>query len=420
MELHSRVKFHPLLIRPEGEEWMVGRIETNSFIYLPQPGVAVIEWLQQGMTLEAAGNRFEAEFGEKLDIIDLVSSLNEMGFIEWSGVGEPPAAPLTQAAPAATQPEGHFANISQQTAARFFTRPLLWFYGIFIAGGLLLLAVNRSYWPRSVDMYWHPWLTITLGSLLLVNIGHVFLHEMAHLLAARARGIPSRMGLSRRLLSLVAITDISGIYAVPQPQRYLIYGAGMLWDALVASVCVYLMALSEMGVLPLPALMVAFLKAVLVNTALLLVWQIQLHLRTDIYFLAANWLKTRNLQADALGLLSNLWDRLRGKAPGYDLSGLPRRELLIVRIYAPLLVGLLLFYWYSFGVLTLPYLIKTVPVAINQIAHGFSDPLWFGDGLMFLSIQALNYGLLLYVMIRDWSAGRRRSSQQAAAGGNAA
>ena len=63
--------------------------------------------------------------------------------------------------------------------------------------------------------------------------GGIFVHELAHLIAARAVGVNSRMGISHRLWYLVAETDLTGLWSVTRNQRYLPMLAGMIVDLTV-------------------------------------------------------------------------------------------------------------------------------------------------------------------------------------------
>jgi len=407
MDLNARVQLFPLIRRPEGEEFVVGRTDTNAFIYLPAEGVALIDLLEQGLSLQQAQDEFARQHGETPDIADFVQSLAELGFVQSTSSGE--LAEVVAANTAAAVPGGHLAGIPQPVAARFFVRPLLWLYMLYIAGAVAIVAGTTGYVPRSLDQLWHPWVMVSVLGMLSFNVVQTFLHEMAHLLAARSRGVASRMGLSRRLLELVAVTDISGLYAVPIADRYLPYLAGMIWDALVGASFVYLLKLSDSGLLPLPHLGYTAAKAGVFICTTRLLWQLQVHLKTDLYYILANWLQARNLQADSLGYLGNLWSRLRRRPATYDLSALPRRELRVVSRYSSLLVGLLALYWVSFVLLQIPFYVATVPRALRQLTAGWAaNPAGFGDSLIFLFTLGLNYGLLLYLLLRDRLATRRQ------------
>lgn len=400
MDLSHRVRFFALVKRQEGEEYAVGRVETGTFIYLPRAGVDLIELLEQGMTMAEAAAAFQRLHGETPDVADFAQSLSEVGFIEATGPDW--TAAEGQAAQRAAPPAGHFAAISQRAAARIFTRPLLMLYLLFILGGLVVMLAEPRYLPRSIDQLWHPWLMVSGLSLAVFGWARTFVHELFHLLAARAKGLSAHMGLGRRFLTPVATTEIPGIYAVGPEDRYLPYLAGLIWDGLLSAGIIYLLLLSDRGLLLLPPGLYLFLKGALVTNVMAITWQLRLPLRTDLYYVAANWLQARNLHGDAVGYLNNLWARLRGRPAAHDLSGVPAREMRVIRLYAPILVGGVALYWTSFVYLTLPFLMKAIPLAFQTVMRGWADDPWsFGDSLIFLLLMGIQWGWVGYVALRD-------------------
>jgi len=414
VDAKTRVQFYPLLKRQEGDEVMVGRPEINAFIYLPPEGVALIELLEQGKTIEETQAAFAERYGEVPDVADLITGLNECGFVariiengDAAAEEVPAPAPAQSPQPAAG---GHFAWITQRAAAAFFSRPMLVLFGAYILGAFVITLVRPTLFPRGADQYFlNVSIVVSVLSLTVYGWAHMFIHEFFHLLAARSAGVPARLTIGRRMMTPVALTDMSGIYAAAPEQRYLPYLAGMLFDLLAMATFVYLLAFSDWGYFAMPALVYTFLKAILARVAMAFTFQFRLPLRTDLYYVLTNWLRARNLQDDTLGFLRNLWDRLLGRRPGHDLSTVPKREMWMVRMYAPILVAGLGLYWFFYVYFTIPFLVKTFPVAFRQVAGGWSaNPLGFADGLVFLAMMGLEWGWLLYVTVRDRRAARTR------------
>jgi hypothetical protein len=227
-----------------------------------------------------------------------------------------------------------------------------------------------------------------------------FLHELTHLLAARARGCVGALSISRRFYFLVAQTDMSGIRSISRRERYAPYLAGMTFDMSVLLTCLVLqMAGLGRGV----SAMLTYIVGVQ------LVFQLAIFLRTDLYFVLTNWLRTGNLTQDARDIIRDQWRRLLGK-PRLDLSGIPERERRIAQRYLPFyLLGMvaalanLVFY-------VLPVLASLVIRAVGGVfGHGSMVSRW--DGVAFLAVTAINFGLLGSVVYRERRA--RRGHQPA-------
>jgi hypothetical protein len=105
---------------------------------------------------------------------------------------------------------------------------------------------------------------------------------------------------------------------VPRSKRYLAYGAGVFSDALAASLSAIGLWAHGRGWMTLPSIVQTALELIILIAVAGCIWQANVFLRTDGYFVLANALRCRNLAGDAKAFL-------RTRAAGY-----PR----VVRIYA--------------------------------------------------------------------------------------
>src|SRR5262249_9805124 len=153
----------------------------------------------------------------------------------------------------------------------------------------------------------------------------VFLHEAAHLLAARARGCAGSLSISRRLYFLVAQTDMSGIRSVPRSQRYAPYLAGMTVDLMILLICFLLRATGTGG---------RITSVITYLVIIQLLFQFAIFMRTDVYYVITNWLRLGNLMHDVQQLLIGLVARMLGRSSGHDTNPIPTRERRLVRWYA--------------------------------------------------------------------------------------
>ncbi|MFC5946366.1 hypothetical protein ACFPZ4_33675, partial [Micromonospora harpali] len=187
--------------------------------------------------------------------------------------------------------------------------------------------------PSHRDLLWSPHASLVLAGNAAVAWSIVLLHELAHLLTARAHGVPGRLGLGTRLQFLVAQTDVSGIWAAPRSARLTVYLAGMAVNVVVASVAVLVHAAAAPGTVADRAAAGVLLLAVLPLPVQFLVF-----MRTDVYFVLQDVAGARNLYADGAAY-ARWWLRRAARRPGVDPSlALPARERRAVRWYALLLV----------------------------------------------------------------------------------
>jgi hypothetical protein len=184
---------------------------------------------------------------------------------------------------------------------------------------------------------------------------------MAHLLAARAVGVGSRLGISHRLWTLVAETDMSGLWGVPRNRRYLPLLAGPLVDAASASLLILTLFAQHRGWLSVPGGLARLLPAMLLVYLLSLLWQCFFFVRTDFYYAIANFFNCKSLLGDTEAFLRN---RLASAVPFLrvvDQSHIPEREMRVVRAYT--------FVWIVGRLLALSALVFIhVPLVINYFA----------------------------------------------------
>jgi putative peptide zinc metalloprotease protein len=159
------------------------------------------------------------------------------------------------------------------------------------------------------------------------------LHEMAHLVAARAVGVASRFGISHRLWFLVAETDMSGLWTVPREKRYLPILAGPLADATSASLLIFSLFGFRHGWWALPDSVQTVARALLLIFLLSLLWQCFLFVRTDLYYVVSNFFGCKNLLGDTEALLRSTLGRLLPILPPSPRPAIPDRELRVVKLY---------------------------------------------------------------------------------------
>jgi putative peptide zinc metalloprotease protein len=384
----SVIQLHSLVIGPEADGVReVGRPETGVFIELPLEGFELLSWLDGGSTLDEVRRRFASTHGIAPELAEFVADLVECGFVKTIDGAAAPAD-------AAAEPPGRgwrlFAALPQQRVAWLLGRPMRWLYlGVWLVVPVLL-AVRPHLIPDAGSALVSSRAGINALLLAVFSWALWFLHEFAHLLAVRARGCVGALSISRRLYFLVAQTDMSGIRAISRPERYAPYLAGMTFDMSVLLVGL-LLQLAGFG------RGIAALLTYIVGVQL--VFQLAIFLRTDLYFVLTNWLRTGNLTQDVRDILRDRWRRLAGR-PGLDLSGISDRERRIAQRYLPFYLLGMVAALANLVVFVLPVLVTLVARAVGGVAgHGGEMSRW--DGVAFLAVIAINVGLLGSVVYRE-------------------
>ncbi|MFD1544428.1 hypothetical protein [Nonomuraea guangzhouensis] len=381
----SLIGFHRLIVRPDDDDpdvVVVGRAEIGEFIELPAVYGEAIRLLREGLPVSAVEERLAAEQDVEIDVTELVEALTELGFVDSVDQDQLPD-------PGADVPRSHFQWLTDRHVSWIFSRPMKLGWLLVVGAALATLVVRPDLLPHYADFFWGEYVGLTV----LVNTVMVSLtlstHEMMHLMAARSLGVPGRIGFGTRLHNLVVQTDVTGVWGVPRRSRYRVYLAGMAWDLFLMASLTLLVAH-----VALPPLTKALFQALVVAVLMTIPFQLQVYMRTDLYYVLRDLLRTRNLFDDGLAFARYLRARTvarlrRRPCPIEDpTSELAPHERRATRVYSVFLVGGATVSLSAFALFAAPIAIAALFRVVGAIVDGFN-----GGSVL----RALDSGLLLLI-----------------------
>jgi putative peptide zinc metalloprotease protein len=403
----ARVAVCPFAERREGDSVTIGDLDRQVFLTIPAEGLEILSALAAGSTVAEAVALYERAHDETPDVEDFLSVLEEEGFV---GSWEDEAF----SAQARERAQPVLRWISPAAARRMFGAPVLAVCALVVAVAAALVASDPGLMPGPGVLVFHHHLAPLSAAMFVVTMVGVAVHELGHLLAARASGVPARIGLGHRLWIVVAETDMTGIWMVPKRRRYLAFLAGPIIDLVCAALLVGVLWADRRGLIGLSALLEQLTGAVLLSYLLRLLWQCFVFVRTDFYFVIATALDCKSLLADTEDLLRNRWARLRRTGVAIDQSAIPPREMRAVRTYSVIwLVGRAVALASLIGV-TLPVLAGYGAEAARALSGGHSSY----DTVDLLTLAVLGVGVQgagLVVWIRSLHRGRTQRRSDALA-----
>jgi putative peptide zinc metalloprotease protein len=391
----GNVRFHPLSIRPDDDDpdaYVVGRPAGGEYVVLPHIAVEAIRLLDDGRRVDDVEAAL-AQDGVVPDVAELVEALAELGFvatIDHRPVVGPPGGDPTGAVASGGTAGGHLARLTGRHVAWLFSRRTVAGYAVLLAAAAWTVWRHPDLLPGYRDFFWHQ----GLGLVVVVNtalfLANAMVHEFMHLAAARSVGVPARIGLGTRLTYLALQTDVSAAWTVPRRLRYRIYLAGLYWDSAVVATTLLVLAYAGPG-----PTVDGVLRAYVLVVATAMAMQAQVYMRTDLYFVLLDLLRSANLFHDAKAYvhygLRRIADAVRRRpAPPSPLRHLLPRERRAVRAYTPLLVA------GTATVLTVAALYM-VPVFVETLARSFRAVAAVRSGGSVLA--ALDGGLVLLVQV---------------------
>ena len=377
MEGGSRVRLRPLQERRDGDGWVIGRIETGDFIRVPDSGRRVVALLGQGLAVSEVAEALRRETGRNFAVADFIATLDDVGFVATVDGADRGAGPVMRPSLPWLRPR-HVRWLLHPRA------PLV--PAGFAVVVLIVLVTHPALVPSSRVLVWSRYVGLVVVVNAAITWTLIGVHELAHLGAARAAGVPARITLSTRLQFLVAQTDVSGVWGQSRRIRMTVYLAGMAVDLCGAGTCLLVIVVADPHGLVLHLLAVAVAGTLLVMPA-----QFMIFLRTDLYFLLQDLTGCANLYADGSAYLRYL---LRAFRPGpragratdrmADPSrGFPPSRRAAVRVYSiVLLFGTATCLAVEFAI-TVPAL---VTIAVRAGAEIGASPLTTVDGCAALAI----------------------------------
>lgn len=329
----TKVAVGPYVHRDEGDTVTIGDLDREVYLSIPPPAFELLEWLKSGDTVAEAVQRFEEKFNETPEVAEFLAALAAEGFITTESDDSAP-----DETPAKTR-KTHFDWLTPQVARRIFGRPFIIVSGLIVAAGITLVAIDPGVMPGPNGLRFEENFAAMTWLTFLIALVGVYVHEVAHVIAARAAGSPARIEISNRMYVPVAQTDMTGIWMADKSRRYLGFLAGPIIDAVSLSIIIVFLWLERRGDIALSSTALMLLRGVGFTYLARLIWQTLLFWRTDFYYSIATLLGCKNLMIDTENHLRNLVARMRRRTPPVDQSDVPSREMRSVRVYSFLYVG---------------------------------------------------------------------------------
>ena len=337
----SLVTVRPFSHRRDGDTVVIGDVDRQVFLAIPAEGLDILDSLAAGSTVAEAARGYQEKYGETADIEDFLEALAAEGFVAApSGqtaetLGDDGARAVEESVPRNEHWRFRMEWLTQRTAQRLVSRPVLALGCLIIAGGVGLVIDDPSIMPRVPQALLFP---IDFSALTWATVGialiAVALHEVGHVVAARAAGIPAGIGIGNQLYVLVAQTDMTGIWLAPKKQRYVAFVIGSIIDGVSCSFLAAFLWAAHHAWITVPRWSTLLATALILTYLTRIAWQCFFFLRTDGYYVIATAFKCKNLLADTEDFLRNQVARVFRRPRPVDQSAIPAREMRVIRWYS--------------------------------------------------------------------------------------
>jgi|SRR5579884_24585 len=268
----SRLSLVPFIMQYDHKRVLFGRADGTNWIDFDLVGANVIEYLNQGLTIQEVQGCVTGPTQETIDVLSFVRDLDALGFVATVVSSQEEARQSKVPAQSVNTVEPYWEWSIFSLSTIFATLYLIWSMIFFPLSPLNLDVVIPSGFP----------LLPALAMLVVTTLGLVTIHETAHLLIARYYGLASHIRFSRRGLSFVVETDLTSVWRLKRKLRWRPIAAGLMIDLNILAFALLLLHLKDLST-PLTACAHVVIFVLLAK----MFWQCQWYLRTDIYYLVS-------------------------------------------------------------------------------------------------------------------------------------
>ncbi|MHB9755395.1 hypothetical protein ACYBSK_13590 [Streptomyces sp. BYX5S] len=393
--MNGTVRLHRLTMVADTDGVMVGRPDTGSYAVFPEEGAQALRMFDDGRSVTEVADWYERTCGDPLDMDDFLETLAELGFLH---TGDPVAEER---------------RVRWQGLGRaLFSWPAWAAYAVLVAAAVTVMVRDPGLRPSYHQVFFTHYLTLIPLTVFALALPCIVVHEAFHALAGRRLGLPSTLGIGRRLYYLVAETRLDSLLSVERRKRYLPFCAGMLAD--VVLLCGFTLLSVALDINAIPSWIHKLCLAVAFTCVLRLIWQFLFYLETDLYYVVTTATGCTDLQnATRFRLRTGIRRTLRLAPPRPDTEW-SARDRAVARWYAPLLVAGYGFSLASLAWAGLPTAVRFWSTVADRLGSAHT-PFWdLVDAVGFLLLSALQIGLLVHVTLRDRRARTRPTSPQGA------
>lgn len=389
---NSTIVMHELAFHKENEtEVTIGRTETGTFIVLPNIGHETIEYLQQGKTIGETEQILYQKYAEPIDVSAFVDELiHDYKFVyRLDGI----------VVNKNVQVKEHFAWIPAKTGRIFFNPLSYLIYFAILLSAACIVIIHPKYIPSYRDFLLASSIPLNVVLSIIAAWFFLFLHEFAHLIAARSLGVKCRIGLGHRLIFPVAETDMSGIVLVSRNKRYGAYTAGMCWDIVFLSSGIWLVWLHDLNLIVFTESVLNMIRLINCHLTALILFQFLFFMKTDLYYVFTNYFHSPNLLEHTFLYFKRFFIKNTDLTEQWD--EITRREKLIIYGFSWFyMVGVLL----TAAILILfqiPNLYRSLTDTIIQISRTSLLSWSFATGMLLIIICLLPNAILVWSWLKS-------------------
>lgn len=382
--LNSRITMVPIGIRKDQKHYIVEDKLTGEFYEMPEVCIDAINLMNQGAILVDIERDLKEKFkNEEVDLLDFAEQLLELKLIESIDdiKVEKQQNPKEQFG---------FLWISPRVGKFFFNRFTLPLYTAIFILNIVIFIMHPSLFPHHQDIFVFDIMVVNVFFWMAFSFLFVLIHELGHVVAMRAKNLPTKLEVSHRMFFVVLQTDMSSVWKLTPKDRNVLYLGGLCFD----SVLLFISMIFQL-IIPVDHWFIQGLMHLAVfDIVLRMLFQCCIYMKTDLYFVFENVSGCYNLMENAKQTIRQRFSFLKLKSLEEVIFSTEKKTVVIYALFY--LLGVILTV-----VLYLMYYIPELIYAAKKLLPGFVQPptsLLFWDALIF----SLQVSIFIILLLYSW------------------
>jgi putative peptide zinc metalloprotease protein len=379
----SHIKLVPIEIRKDKKNFIVEDQRSGEFYEMPEICIDAIKMLGNGESLGNTEKILKERYPEEeVDTLDFASQLVELRLVdEVDGVKIDQTVHIREV-------KWGFEWISPKVGKLFFNKLSMILYTLLFITNTILLIFYPELFPQYKDLFIFRVMALNIPAWIIISIFLLLIHEFGHILAVRACGQQTKLGVGHRLFLIVFETDMSSIWKLPVKDRNRLYLAGICFDI----VCLFFILIAQLLFPEAPKILLGILHVMVLDIFIRMVYQCCVYMKTDLYLVIENSSGCYNLMENAKQLIRKRLPFIKGSKTKEVIFEGERKIVGMYSIFYFVGVFLTIFLYVFFYIPQLGY-------AIRKTLPGLAYPptnLNFWDALLFLMQMLVTFSILLF------------------------
>ncbi|WP_335715025.1 hypothetical protein [Neobacillus drentensis] len=382
LTLESKLSLVPLEIRKDKKHYIVEDKISGEFYEMPEVCIDAINLINQNEQLSVIEGFLKDKYpSEKIDLVDFAKQLLELELInEIDGI----KVEINEK----NKESLGFLWLSPLLGKFFFNKIALLIYSALFVSNIYLFISHPNLFPDYKDLFIFDYMMFNISAWMLITFILVLAHEFGHVLAIRARNLPTKLEVGHRLFLVVLETNMAAVWKLPSKERNVLYIAGLCFDTVI----LWLALICQLNFSSGSGIFLSIMNVVVLDTFIRIVYQCCVYMKTDLYYVFENVSGCYNLMENAQQVLKKWLPFQKSYLREDVIYESERKTVYLYSIIYFIGVILTVALYFTFYIPQLLFASKKVLPGFLEGATSFS----FWDAVIFTMQIVIGLLLLLY------------------------